>query len=249
MRRILALIGIGLSFASAAHAQQTAIRIYGPYGAQPVQLNEICGFAYDSRWPVTRVDLQIYRFAQWPGRSEWVPFGWTTTRFGQARPDIAARFGAAATQSGWCGTVDLGPGTYLVTAHGSPVRPDTGTTLQDQAQFSIGSTTVVQILSPTPATTVSRTISVTGRAYDTRGLPILAAEVFIRDPATPDLYQRSMGFASINQANGGFSGTFTVPSDVQLRGPADLIVRVTLINQALERYDVESRIVRVMVQP
>lgn len=245
MRAFVTAFLLALTATSAA-AQQTAIRIDGPYGAQPAQLNELCGFAYDSRWPVTRVDLQIFRFAQWPGRSEWVPFGWTTTRFGQARPDVGMRFGAAATQSGFCGTVDLGPGTYLVTAHGSPVRPDTGTTLQDQAQFSIGSTTVVQILSPTPAAAIARTFTVTGKAYDTRGVPILAAEVFIRNPAWPDLYQRSIGFAAVNQANGGFSGTFAIPADFTFSGPADLIVKVTTLNQALERYDVESRIVRVV---
>jgi hypothetical protein len=251
--QVVVLIGLLLAmlagFAADAFAQRR-IGIIAPAGNVQAGQSTICGHAADMQAPagtgVLRVQLEVHlRQMAPPAADRWMGYQVVPAVYGHARPDMARAYGQQHLNSGWCATLDLVRGAYLVFARVDWVG---GGLSRVSTELSVGSQTDVSI-ALAPGAALPTFFTLTGAVTDPGGT-FVSMSAHALDLSQPDTPYRWIGWLVSTgngaYASGGVPGGWTV-SGALWPGEYDVVIEFVVRDEAHERHDIRRQAVRVRV--
>lgn len=250
--QILVLVGVLMALLAGVVADafgQIRSDFDGPFGAITPGRSTVCGFALNhSGRPLESIRLQVHLLQLPVGQSpRWVQVADLPVVYGHARPDVAAAFGPQYLNSGWCATLDLGPGHYglwLVSTSGTDYS-------SDYTYATVGGHIISAITLPTDPV-LAPLFTLSGNVIDTHPHAngrFDSGYVYALDLAKPSTGFRQIGhvtFADGGYALGagpGWSVSGTLPP-----GLYDIVAEFSVWRPMQERYELHARPVRVRVQ-
>lgn len=246
--RAASLVALLVTLAVPASAQIRS-DFDGPFGNIAPGRSTLCGFAFNhTGQPLTSIRLQVYLLQLPQGASpRWMPVADMPVVYGHARPDVAAAFGAQFLNTGWCATLDLGPGHYGIWQ----VATSGAHYTSDYTYATVGGSIISAVTLPTNPVLPSF-FTLTGNVIDTHPQAngqFDSGYVYALDITRPSNGFKQIGFVTF--ANGGYalgSGPGWSVSGTLPPGIYDIVAEFQVWRPQQERYELHARPVRVTVQ-